>query len=419
MTHLLPLFILLTIPGLSTDPFASDTTLSYESLQGIVLNGYPIAAARSLMLPPSPGIRTPYLDDPTLLIYSPPGECLAVEPAVFDDPLVGCGGNDNCIAPAMEDVADWNQVYEIRYGINLEGLYDFWWPSSSSGKLWHAIAHLQNALQQIHAMVLRDVGVSLKVQHVHVMEAAPPWQLNGDIKEVWESGVLQMNALPQIVLRLGYEIPGGQAHLRGPCDLGEGDDLLHVSRAGYSLDMPPIATGSNFRNTALGVVSQELLHHALGLSHTQCYRNPDGTPLEPCEEAACWTGPFACVPSDTISYMGYCANCDPWPPMARLRLASPFGPMIRVARYKTLAYAAECLGLPVATIPAGAWASDTDSDEIPNSFDNCPQIANNEQGDWDTDGKGDACDWCCVGPSTNGVAWPLVLPLAFILWKKR
>lgn len=49
--------------------------------------------------------------------------------------------------------------------------------------------------------------------------------------------------------------------------------------------------------------------------------------------------------------------------------------------------------LPSTTVPDdGGPGNDSDGDGIPNNTDNCPDVANPEQTDTDTDGAGDACD---------------------------
>jgi len=45
---------------------------------------------------------------------------------------------------------------------------------------------------------------------------------------------------------------------------------------------------------------------------------------------------------------------------------------------------------------------DSDGDEIPDSEDNCPSIANALQNDWDQDGFGDACDLSLCGAFPGG-----------------
>ncbi len=42
-----------------------------------------------------------------------------------------------------------------------------------------------------------------------------------------------------------------------------------------------------------------------------------------------------------------------------------------------------------------ATAADSDGDELPDPFDNCPKVANILQEDWDRDGVGDACESTC------------------------
>jgi hypothetical protein len=44
--------------------------------------------------------------------------------------------------------------------------------------------------------------------------------------------------------------------------------------------------------------------------------------------------------------------------------------------------------------PGGTPASDSDGDGVPDSADNCPEVANADQADTDADGIGDACDPC-------------------------
>jgi hypothetical protein len=44
------------------------------------------------------------------------------------------------------------------------------------------------------------------------------------------------------------------------------------------------------------------------------------------------------------------------------------------------------------TVSGGTCPSDTDGDGVPDTYDNCPQIANTDQANNDGDGNGDACD---------------------------
>lgn len=152
------------------------------------------------------------------------------------------------------------------------------------------------------------------------------------------------------------------------------------------------------------------MHQLLILEHTQCYLLDTGDPIEKCNEddSSCWTEPTICPPKTAMSYMGYCWGCytpthptEPgWP---LLRLGPLFGPMARVARNNALALAGDCLGGSVATIDyPTAYATDTDNDEYPNGFDNCPTVYNNEQVDSDYDGQGDVCD--CVGDCNNSAS---------------
>ena len=58
--------------------------------------------------------------------------------------------------------------------------------------------------------------------------------------------------------------------------------------------------------------------------------------------------------------------------------------------------------------PAGAISPtppDTDSDTIPDSSDNCPNIANTNQADGDTDGIGNSCDNCPNAPNPDQANW--------------
>ncbi|MEY4534683.1 MAG: hypothetical protein RLZZ246_1001, partial [Planctomycetota bacterium] len=51
-----------------------------------------------------------------------------------------------------------------------------------------------------------------------------------------------------------------------------------------------------------------------------------------------------------------------------------------------------CLGLAVVAAAPVAWAQDADGDGVRDSADNCPLVANADQGDCDQDGTGDACE---------------------------
>jgi hypothetical protein len=61
----------------------------------------------------------------------------------------------------------------------------------------------------------------------------------------------------------------------------------------------------------------------------------------------------------------------------------------------------DCLGQPGETCQLGVVVlsalADSDGDEIPDAFDNCPQVPNPDQANSDTDGFGDACDAVTCG----------------------
>jgi hypothetical protein len=57
---------------------------------------------------------------------------------------------------------------------------------------------------------------------------------------------------------------------------------------------------------------------------------------------------------------------------------------------------------PPVTIEEPALPPDNDGDGVPNSTDNCPEVANADQADTDADGIGDACDPCPNTPDPSG-----------------
>jgi hypothetical protein len=71
---------------------------------------------------------------------------------------------------------------------------------------------------------------------------------------------------------------------------------------------------------------------------------------------------------------------------------------------------------PIVTPPSGGGTTtttppaDADSDGVPDSSDNCVNVANSDQSDFDADGKGDACDACpaTANPGTQSCPASLI-----------
>jgi hypothetical protein len=84
----------------------------------------------------------------------------------------------------------------------------------------------------------------------------------------------------------------------------------------------------------------------------------------------------------------------------------------RVCRHKRHHRSIPPAPAPVAPLPTSpsppvpieepALPPDADGDGIPNSTDNCPEVANPDQADTDADGIGDACDPCPNTPDPSG-----------------
>jgi len=104
----------------------------------------------------------------------------------------------------------------------------------------------------------------------------------------------------------------------------------------------------------------------LALALAGCY-SPHEAPGAPCSLAS-----PACPGDEVCVASGSGAFCEP-----------PGGPIVDARTADAGADAA-----------IDANPSDRDGDGVPNATDNCPDVANADQGDEDTDGLGDVCDPC-------------------------
>lgn len=413
---------LATIPAIDPSPFTDDLTISYETPNGtVLLSGYHITSD-ALKYPPHPGVASDQqggaliyddgLDDPSIILES----------TEFEQ-LPNCT-QMQCSAPNLAAVPDWSTIYQMRYGLQIENFHVWSWPGTTTDYFTEALNNLKASFQTFHASALRDLGVDLKIQHVHFRThdfTAADYNSNSGIEDRWKND-LGLARPVKYVLRL-FKYPGGLANTLLHCP---GEIRILISRAGYYFSVETPANDIyKSRNAVMHTVAQELFHMILALRHSQCYIDPsDDTSIELCNEsgsAFCYQGQAECPPYDEISYMGYCGQCyRPENPISLpypdLRIGSRFGPMAAIARSNLLFMAEDC-PLPVVGTMFGPGTLDayldSDGDEYPNFLDNCVASANNDQVDSDLDGKGDPCDSCAIVPNGRG-GW-LLLPAALLM----
>jgi len=393
----LPLLILTsaitTAPNFQT-PFASDMTISYESGGEIYLDGYPY----------DPKVFPAFLNPPQEIkrITQPPA---LTEPTPPSEITIDYAPN------VPTTISNWTSIYRIYYNLQVEGMdkYDF---SLNTIGWMEALNHLKADFQTYHASILRDVGVDLKIAHIHfVDEMLSPSntdETTQHTKDIWNQ--LTLTRPHNIIIRL-VPYPGGSAPGSSTCSTN-----VSVTKTDYILD------NRYDVNRRMRTAAHEIGHQIFALNHTQCYFMPGSSvPIEECYGNNCGAGlPQVCPPMSDLSYLGYCSapGCGSsiWP---NLRLGPPHGPMTMIGRNNVLAYASQCLGSPITTISANAYLTDSDGDQIPDVFDNCPLVPNNDQLNSNMLGKGDACSGGCQitnKPKTSG--W-IFISLIFLLRRRN
>ena len=424
-----------TIPGVSSSPFTNDATVSSEGTTEQIPIGvywFPVQV-HPLNRQPNPGVHIdPDTGLPAALggVVSEDHECEAQEiPAGPEDGNIITDCRGTCRVPSLEEIPDWNDIYRVYVGIQIEQADEWTWPESPIGDYFEMMNHLEASLQTVRATALRDFGLDIMVPHVRIkgdrfLDGVTAFE---DTVDAWSRILQDIPYDVQGVMRLDLRRGGGAG--RATCR-----EELGIGRSEYRFDIDPnSATTTNDRNRMLWVLAQELMHQLLGLEHTQCYLRDDGDPIEKCTElnSSCWGGLRVCPRKTDISYMGYCFGCynpnwvDPEDPTLTpgypfLRIGPPRGDMARVARYNTIGLATQCLGDPVAVKPPGWDELDTDGDEYSDVLDNCPLAPNNEQVDSDTDGIGDACEGCAITkPNNSSSVWLSVLIAALILVRRK
>jgi hypothetical protein len=418
---LLATTLALGAPVIPADPFLPDSTLTWQTEQGIVpgFDGYPIALIQhtDALIPATYTITPPQAaggDAGTVLTLSGTGTCgddLATtsgqyHPGVL---LTGCQPDLSCPIPEPADISDRTTMYEMRIGLLVDGLDEVSFPAGTP-KLAQVLSHIRADFQTI-ARAFLQVGVLLRIQHIYIRDqhfgSDEAGRAAADAQQCAMWPTLTMNRPVEHVIRLSNYAWTGSAGL--VCN-----DGTFGARAEYSF---ALTEQDPFRNAVLRTVTHEMGHLLLRLAHTMRYHHSNtGEPLESCGGPE---GPLVCPPRDEISVMGYCTwNCyqNDW---AWIRWGVIDSPMWLIARSNVLVLAA-IRNLPVvAHLPIDGPDSDQPPDEIPDAIDNCRTVSNNTQIDNDMDGFGNLCDSCAIrSPKDSSGAWILLLPLLIVIWRR-
>lgn len=450
MISLLPLLTILVVPLSSpSNPFLPEAT---------VTTGWPPTGLHSIL---AYDLRQP--PDTAEWMVEEFGSIGSVEemppqtscdesggPATVVDPncpyqtiRMGCGDMDHplCRAPMPEEIQDWSTLYQVEYTVVFWNWERWDWPRVNRALYGdqfpgvdvmnyllreEILRHWQASMQTVNATLRRDLGLVPKVRHVHFMS-------NHDLI-VWGENYNQFEPMIRAAVPSIPELTSIVLHVNQNGGLSTGGfcrTLMSHAWAGYRFDISPtdIATRNCWNRT----IAHEFTH-SLGMRHMQCYKF-DGPPhngenIEKADDGgACWNAPTICVPPEDISYMAYSWYCYE-PPAAQcqpFRIGPYFnqaiGPLIpgpgrSAGRNEVLVGGCDCL-TPIGTANL-LDPIDTDGDEYPDSQDNCPLLSNNQQTDYDRDGKGDDCDnGCSIIPHPSSNAYPLLLPLLPLLYYRR
>lgn len=383
----------------TSDPFAQDAQYSNtESVESHPIHG--------------PWLRRPPTAPTTTYSYSQAGGGASTH--VADQSWL-------CPCPAPESpITDWDTVYTMYLGLQVEGLGLYEWSDPTLTKEQHVLLHLKSSLQTIRKVWLRDFGLDLKVAHVRFSnnESQPGDTSWASAYEQWDAIEATIPYKMQGVMRLVGSWYGGGTAL-GTCTAEKMGRIVYPMWDFWHMAPDPFTGEIKYpdRNAELSFLIHELGHLLLGLSHAQCYRLPNGEPIEKCNEGNCWPEATECPTYANQSFMGYCWWCNQNAP---LRIGPLHGPLANVARnhIQNLATCKPTHVFPTYTINTSYYTFDFDQDEYPDVVDNCQFIPNNTQEDYDMDGHGDACDGCQVSPN-HSLTLLQLLPIFLLLTARK
>lgn len=289
-------------------------------------------------------------------------------------------------------VSDWNTFYHVEIGIEvLNGwnLFNYGSSPSRSATIEDWIAHIRSTFSTVNAAYKRDVGVIIQIKHIRFLVNETVGAEDELVFPFWVSNLPSVDLVYRLVPSSMASGGGGLPHtLTAQCGL---NGVLLGGRANYNLLANPKTQNSNWKGLT-NTLGHEMSHMFSG-RHTDFY-----VPIIEHCNGGCYTGAPACPSPSQMSWSGLCRfNCaNP----GLQRFGPLFGPMARVIRDNILN------DMPPGCLQSGAVFSgsrttDTDGDEFPNDLDNCPNVVNPTQEDFNQDGIGDECA-PCTGACTPG-----------------